>query len=189
MDIELGVIPHESVYITEQVTALYKFLVAKHPKVIGSEFLGASIPRGSFDTKGVRNEDLTNLTFENDTFEAVLSFECLEHMPDFISGMKEVARVLKPGGRFMWSVPFRPDLESNLERASLNAIGEIIHHEPPEYHGDPISSEGCLCYNHFGWEVLEQVKNAGFTNSYAVPYWSKYFAYLGMEQFLFVAEK
>jgi isopentenyldiphosphate isomerase len=36
MDSELGVIPQESVYITEQVTALYKFLAAKHPSVIGS---------------------------------------------------------------------------------------------------------------------------------------------------------
>jgi len=36
MDSELGVIPQESVYITEQVTALYKFLAVKHPSVIGS---------------------------------------------------------------------------------------------------------------------------------------------------------
>ena len=89
MDSELGVIPQESVYITEQVTSLYNFLLVKHPGVIGSEFLGASIPRGSFDKKGVRNEDLTKLTFENDTFGAILSFDCFEHMPDFATGMKE----------------------------------------------------------------------------------------------------
>ena len=189
MDIELGVIPQESVYITEQVTALYKFLVAKHPRVIGSEFLGSSIPRGSFDKKGVRSEDLTKLTFENDTFGAVLSFDCLEHMPDFMTGIKEIARVLKPGGRFMWSVPFRADLEFNLQRASLDPKGIIIHHEQPEYHGDPINRDGCLCFTHFGWEMLEQVKNAGFKKAYAVAYWSDFFGYLGVEQLLFVAEK
>jgi hypothetical protein len=189
MDSELGVIPQESVYITEQVTALYNFLLVKNPGVIGSEFLGASIPRGSFDKKGVRNEDLTKLTFENDTFDVVLSFDCLEHMPDFVSGIKEVSRVVKPGGRLMWSVPFRTDLEFNLQRASLDPKGRIIHHEQPEYHGDPISSEGCLCFTHFGWEMLEQVKNAGFKKAYALAYWSDIFGYLGVEQFLFVAEK
>jgi len=189
MDSELGVIPQESVYITEQVTALYKFLVVKHPGVVGSEFLGATIPKGSFDKRGVRNEDLTKLTFDNETFDAILSFDCFEHMPDFVGGIKEVSRVLKSGGRMLWSVPFRSDLESNLKRASLNTVGEIIHHEPPEYHGDPINRDGCLCFTHFGWEMLEQVKNAGFKKAYAVAYWSDVFGYLGGEQMMFLGVK
>jgi len=45
MDIELGNHPQESVYITEQITALYNFLVVKYPGVVGSEFLRDSIPR------------------------------------------------------------------------------------------------------------------------------------------------
>jgi hypothetical protein len=189
MDSELGVIPQESVYITEQVTALYNFLAVKHPGLIGSEYLGDSIARGAFDSRGVRNEDLTRLSFSNESFDAILSFDCFEHMPDFASGMKEVARVVKPGGRLMWSVPFRSDLERNLRRATLEANGSIIHHEPPEYHGDPINSDGCLCFTHFGWEMLEQVKNAGFKQAYALAYWSDIFGYLGGEQFIFVAQK
>jgi hypothetical protein len=110
-------------------------------------------------------------------------------MPDFATGMKEVARVVKPGGRLMWSVPFRSDLERNLRRATLEENGSIIHHEPPEFHGDPINSDGCLCFTHFGWEMLEQVTNAGFKQAYALAYWSDIFGYLGGEQFIFVAQK
>lgn len=189
MDSELGVITQESVNITEQVTALYNFLLGKHPGVIGSEFLGASIPRGSFDKKGVRNEDLTKLTFEDETFDVVLSFDCFQDMPNFVVGIKEVARIVKLGGRIMWSVPFRSDRELNLQRASLDPKGGIIHHEQPEYHGDPINSDGCLCLTHFGWVMLEQVKSAGFKKAYAVAYWTGVFGYLGVEQFSFVAKK
>jgi SAM-dependent methyltransferase len=189
MDSELGVIPKESVYITEQVTGLYDFLAVKHPGLVGSEYLGDSVPRGDFDSRGVRNEDLTRLSFDNESFDAILSFECFEHMPNFSCGMKEVARVLKPGGRMMWTVPFRSDLERNIYRATLEANGSIIHHEPPEYHGDPINSDGCLCFTHFGWEMLKMVKNAGFSQAYALAYWSDIFGYLGGEQFVFVAQK
>jgi len=189
MDSELGVLPNESVYITEHVTPLYNFLAEKHPGLVGSEYLGETIPRGASDARGVRNEDLTGRTFNNESFDAVLSFDCFEHMPDFVSGMMEIYRVIKPGGRLMWSVPFRSDLELNLRRASIDPTGSIIHHEPPEYHGDPINSEGCLCFTHFGWQMLDQVKQAGFKNAYAVAYWSDVFGYLGIEQYLFMAEK
>jgi hypothetical protein len=63
MDSELGVVAQEKVYITEQITALYNFLAVRHPGLAGSEYLGDSIPIGGFDGRGVRNEDLTRLTF------------------------------------------------------------------------------------------------------------------------------
>ena len=89
----------------------------------------------------------------------------------------------------MWSVPFGRNLQKNLIRATRNKDGTIIHHEPPEYHGDPINSDGCLCFTHFGWEMLQQVKEAGFKDAYAVAYWSDVFGYLGVEQIIFVASK
>ena len=188
-DSELGLLPDESVYLTEQVTPLHEFLRGRLPRLIGSEFLGDTVPRGQTDGRGVRNEDITRLSFNDEVFDAVLSFDCFEHMPDFSSGMRELARVLKQGGRMMWSVPFQPDRATNLRRASLDVDGRIVHHELPEYHGDPINSAGCLCFTHFGWEMLDQVRQAGFDDAYAVAYWSDSFGYLGVEQFIFVAVK
>jgi SAM-dependent methyltransferase len=188
-DGELGLLPGEAVYLTEQVTPLYSFLRRRHPALAGSEFLGDAVPRGAQDVRGVRNEDLTQLTFPDESFDAVLSFDCFEHMPDFAAGMREVSRVIKPGGRMMWSVPFRADRETNLRRASPGPGGTVLHHEPPEYHGDPINTAGCLCFTHFGWEMFAQVKQAGFREAYAVAYWSDIFGYLGVEQFVFIAVK
>ncbi len=189
IDSELGPLPWESLYITEQVTPLFAFLARKYPSIVGSEFLGDRIPRGQSDANGVRNENLTCLTFSDTSFDVVLSFDCFEHMPDFPQGMREIARVTKPGGRLLWSVPFRSDLPSNLTRAAMQHDGSITHYEQPEYHGDPVNAEGCLCFTHFGWEMLDQVKEAGFRRCYALAYWSDIFGYLGTQQFLFLAVK
>jgi hypothetical protein len=32
----------------------------------------------------------------------------------------------------------------------------------PEYHGDPLSSDGILCFYHFGWDLLEEFRRCGF---------------------------
>lgn len=188
-DSELGLMASEAAYITEQVTPLYRYLKARHPNLVGSEFLGSKVALGSSDSHGIRNEDLTCLSFGDATLDVVLSFDCFEHMPDFSGGMREVSRVLKMGGRLMWSVPFRADRATNLQRASLGSGGELLHHETPEYHGDPINSTGCLCFTHFGWEMLAQVKEAGFREAYTVAYWSDIFGYLGVEQLIFIAIK
>jgi SAM-dependent methyltransferase len=186
-DSEIGIITDESIYITERVTPLYQYLRAHHAQLVGSEYLGAEVRLGMQDERGVRNEDLTRLTFPDDSFDVVLSFDCFEHMPDFCGGMREMARVTKPKGRMMWSVPFRADRETNLIRATISPHGSVHHYETPEYHGDPLNSQGCLCFTHFGWEMLDQVRRAGFTDAYAIAYWSDTFAYLGIEQLIFVA--
>lgn len=187
LDLEIGLLPDDTVYLTEQLSPFHRYLASRHPRLIGSEFLGAATPRGECDARGIRNEDLTNLSFPTASLDVVMTFDCLEHLPDVSPCLREIGRVLKPGGRLMWSVPFRRDLERNLIRASLGADGRIVHHEPPEYHGDPLNPAGCLCYTHFGWEMLGQVRAAGFRDAYALSYWSDVFGYLGTEQFMFFA--
>ena len=88
----------------------------------------------------------------------------------------------------MWSVPFNPAWEKNQIRAKIEG-GQINHILPPEYHGDPLSSEGVLCFQHFGWEMFQQIREAGFSDAYAVSYQSIEFGYLGGEQFMFFAVK
>ena len=51
--------------------------------------------------------------------------------------------------------------EKNIVRAVIRD-GEIHHLLPPEYHGDPLSAEGCLCFYDFGWELLEDLRAAGW---------------------------
>lgn len=49
--------------------------------------------------------DALRLPFADASFDAVICSEVLEHIPDYRSALMEIARVLKPGGRFCASVP------------------------------------------------------------------------------------
>ena len=74
-------------------------------------------------------------------------------------------------------------------RAELDKDGVVHHLLPPEYHGDPINNDGCLCFYHFGWELLDQLRALGFSDVAAYFYWSRQFGYLGGDQLLFKAVK
>ncbi|WP_439101722.1 methyltransferase domain-containing protein [Congregibacter sp.] len=49
--------------------------------------------------------DALKLPFADASFDTVICSEVLEHIPDYRSALAEIARVLKPGGRFCASVP------------------------------------------------------------------------------------
>lgn len=188
-DSEVAAHQSDRIYISEQITPMYQYLAARYDTVVGSEYLGSKCPPGTTNDRGVRNESLTNLTFPDTSFERVVSLDCLEHFPDYEQAFRECARILTPQGKMLWSVPFIPAYPENLTRARINEKGVIEHICKPEYHGDPLTTDGCLCFTHFGWEMLDQVRAAGFSDVYAATYWSAAFGYLGGEQFIFIAHK
>ncbi|HEX8156036.1 MAG TPA: class I SAM-dependent methyltransferase [Solirubrobacteraceae bacterium] len=178
--------PDAPIYLTEQVTGLYAVLAGRYPSLQGSEYLGAAVGRGEV-VNGIRNESLTDLTFGDGSFSYVLSFEVFEHIPDYVQAFRECARVLRHGGCMVFSVPFLRDAPTTLVRAKLRPDGTVEHLLAPEYHGDPLGSDDCLCYQHFGWDLLDELRAAGFSRAWACVYWSPRFAYLGGEQIQFVA--
>jgi hypothetical protein len=177
------------IYVTEQVTSLYKWLHQHYPLTIGSEYLASAVPWGKQDSRGVRNENVTCLTFPDNSLDYILSFDVFEHVPDYAEAFRECLRCLKPGGMLLFTVPFLSDSEGHLERAIVKKNGEIQHLLPAEYHGDPLSTEGCLCFRHFGWSLLDELRAIGFIRVAANLYWSDQLAYLGGEQLAFVGFK
>lgn len=148
-------------------------------ELIGSEFLGKPVLWVKI-TAGFGNEDMTQLTFENESLAAVLSFDVLEHIPDYRKALREVYRCLIPGGKFIMTAPFNIGALKTLKRAELSQSGEIRHLLPPEYHGDPINPEkGVLCFQTFGWDILDIMREIGFVNVAALDYWKKERGYLG----------
>ena len=177
------------IYITEQVTPLFRWLKQKYTTTVGSEYFGNDSPLGE-EVNGIRNEDLMNLTFNDNTFDYILSFDVLEHVPNPDKAFRQIYRCLKPGGEVLFSAPFSSKDKKNIIRASLNDDGTIEHHLPAEYHGNPVDHEnGALCFQYFGWDMIEQLNDIGFTDSKALFYWSDQLLYLGSEQFLFRAKK
>ena len=190
LDTELNPYPDSIIYITEQVTSLYGYLKHHYPNLVGSEYLGNGLIPGEI-RDGIRHEDMTNLSFPDQSLEYYLSFECFEHIPFYSKAIAEVYRTLKPGGYFLGSFPFNKNTYANLIKATMDDSGNIIYFTEPEYHGDPVGTDGpgILCYTIFGWEVLDEFRAVGFRDVYAVFFWSGLFGYLGGEQILFVARK
>lgn len=55
-----------------------------------------------FDVEG-RVADAERLPYDDDTFDLVVGHAVLHHIPDVEQAMREVLRVLKPGGRFVFA--------------------------------------------------------------------------------------
>lgn len=94
------------------------------------------------------------LPFENDSFDAVLSYDVLEHVQDPRKTLAEVCRVLKPGGLFLAVFPpyFHPK-GSHLEgyasrlpyanlffssKTLLSAIDELLEERGEGYRPQPL---------------------------------------------------
>ena len=128
-------------------------------------------------SKPVRHEDITQLSFEDRSLEAVLCFDVLEHVPDFRKALSEFHRVLARGGQLLISVPFSFRNET-LIRAVVRDDGSIEHLVEPCYHGDPLSAGGVLSYYDFGMELLADLGRAGFSERFVVCYSDPRWGYL-----------
>jgi len=178
----------DPLFITEQTTPTYMYLFNNFKNVIGSEFLGeAHFPGKIMD--GIRHENIVQLSFSNETLKHILCFDVFEHVPEYMAGFKECYRVLSAGGSLVWTVPFSLNSDTNQVRASIDEEGDTIHLTEPEFHTDQFNSQDILCFYHFGWELLQQVRQIGFRDVYAVLYWSDIFGYLGREGVVFIAIK
>jgi SAM-dependent methyltransferase len=138
------------VFITEAITPLYDLIRERYPETTGSEF-SQTAARGEVISAGGRKvlmQDVTRLTFPADHFDCILSFDVLEHVPDYKAALREFARVLRKGGNLLLSVPFTFELKTAV-RATVKEDGSVRHVLPPEYHGDPMSNAGVLCYQTF----------------------------------------
>jgi len=56
----------------------------------------------------------------------------------------------------MISVPLITAQQESVQRTSWDQDGGLVHHLPPQCHGDPMSQEGILYFREFAWDTLEQ---------------------------------
>lgn len=189
LESDLGIAPSATMYVTEQSSPLFRILAKRYPKIIGSEFLKKSGTRGRHNFLRIRNEDLTSLTLQDASVDFICTADVLEHVPEYKRAIAECFRCLKPGGAILVTVPFMLHSATTTVRAVLRGDGSVEHRLPPEYHGDPLDEQGLLCYYHFGWDLLDTLREAGFSDVSLRLYWSARRAYLGGLQFVITANK
>ena len=108
-------------------------------------FYDSSVLPGTVRDDGAVCQDITALTFPDNSFDLIVSSDVLEHVPALDQAFRETARVLRPGGSHLFTVPPRPNTRARAEVVD----GKIQYLLPPEYHLDPLCPEGILAF----WDV------------------------------------
>lgn len=118
-------------------------------RYVVSEYL----PEGTLCPTGPspRHEDIQALTFADGSFDLVLTSELFEHVADPWAGFREVRRVLRPGGRHIFTVP---DVPGSATSARSPAT--------PVYHIDPLRPDGALVITDFGDDLPDLLRPLGF---------------------------
>jgi hypothetical protein len=109
---------------------------------------------------GVRVEDLTRLTYPDAAFDLVITSETLEHVPDLAAALREIRRVLAPGGRHVFTIPLLPGIPATFPRATLDPEGHRIDLATPISH--PGGDTGYPVFTEFGADFPEILRRAGF---------------------------
>lgn len=113
---------------------------------------------------GCRCENLERQTFEDESFDLVVTQDVFEHVLDPGLAFAEVARTLKPGGAHVFTLPWY-SWKPTLVRAHRED-GTVVYDCEPEYHGDPIDPRGSLVVTEWGTDLLEFVeRSSGMTTT------------------------
>lgn len=152
-------------YLLERFSELHARLEARFGRFTASEYVpdaGTSGAVASIHRQSVVHQDLHETSFENSSFASVVHAEVLEHVADYKTAIGELFRILRPGGVTVFTVPFMETQASHLFRAVVDPEGRIRHVLSPEVHGNPIDPGGSLVFQIFGWDLLGDVRAAGF---------------------------
>lgn len=94
-----------SAYIEGDVQSVGVDLSLHDLQTTRAKFADFDEPDNTAKSFGLSSANALALPFGDNSFDKVICSEVLEHIPDYQGALKEIQRVLKPGGLFCASVP------------------------------------------------------------------------------------
>jgi len=136
--------------------------ISKRLRHLRGYYIGSFHPDLPFDTEIEHshfNVNLEKMGFESSSFDIVLTSDVMEHVRDIDAAHREISRILKAQGQYIFTVPYDGALAGH--RVLVDTSGdEDIFLVPPHYHGDPLTG-GILAYRIFGQQIFNDLATLG----------------------------
>jgi GT2 family glycosyltransferase/SAM-dependent methyltransferase len=129
-----------------------------------------SDPLGTRYGPRLTNQDLQSLSFPDGSLDIVITSDVMEHVRLDEVAHREIHRVLRDGGAYLFTVPHSRAWPRTLVRRRIVAPDDPsrdVDDLPPEYHGDTNSAEGgALAYRAYGTDLDLFLSGLGFSVDY-----------------------
>ncbi|MFI0844334.1 class I SAM-dependent methyltransferase [Mesorhizobium sp. IMUNJ 23232] len=124
-------------------------------------FYWEDVPEGA-KRDGMVCQNLERLTYDDESFDLVVTSDVFEHVRRPFQAFAEVRRVLKPGGRHIFSIPANDPLRADsVSRVDTSSDTDVLL-LPAVYHGNGTAGGRSLVYTDFGSDVLGKLGEIGF---------------------------
>ncbi|RED48367.1 class I SAM-dependent methyltransferase [Seonamhaeicola aphaedonensis] len=123
----------------------------KETQFYPNEQLGALV-------KNVQNENLECQTFDDSSFDLVITSDVMEHIYNPEMAFREIHRTLKSGGAHIFSVPLVNKFNPTQRWAKKGEDDSPVFLYEPEWHGNPINKKGSPVTMHWGYDIVEFIK-------------------------------
>ena len=96
--------------------------------------------------------DITNVALSDGSYDVVIANHVLEHIPDDRQAMRELFRLLRPGGMALLTVPLNASRQQTYENLAITAPAQRHAHFSAEDH-----------VRYYGLDFADRLADAGFT--------------------------
>jgi SAM-dependent methyltransferase len=115
------------------------------------------VPPGSM-YQGRQCENLECLTFDDSSFDLFITQDVFEHVLNPQRAFAEIARVLKPGGAHVFTVPWLAS--QRTESRVVMADGKMRCIKEPVHHGSPTDPGTCLVITDWGSDMIDLIHSS-----------------------------
>jgi SAM-dependent methyltransferase len=118
------------------------------------------------------NQNLERLTYPDASFDVVITTDVIEHVRLYELAHVEIARVTRPGGVYLFTVPHGRHIDEHIIRVKVHDPDDPSRDEhllPPEFHESAFpEDEPVLSYRAFGTGIDRELRALGFDVDYSI---------------------